>query len=173
MKNLEISVKLSLAEKTEFKFMLMPLLPLLAVYPTRLKPFTYILRTLAEWGSYNRCILEAFLNHQFHEIESKEPKEKKLGKIVSLSCLFSLWGLLSTIQTRLPLILVYLMLLYTSRASGASPLELSVSSLTACYSYFSWFFFSVPVFQFMMSEYPILIKSAKGRLGIKHFKIGH
>lgn len=124
MKNLEISVKPSLTEKTEFKFMLMN-------------------------------------------------KEKKLGKIVSLSCLFSLWGLLSTLQTRLPIILAYLMLLYTSLASGASSLELSVSSRTACYSYFSWFFFSVPVFQFMMSEYPILIKSAKGRPGIKHFKIGH
>lgn len=65
------------------------------------------------------------------------------------------------------------MLLYTSRTSGAGPLELSVSYRKVCYSYFRVFFFSVPVFQFMMSEYPILIKSAKGRLGSKHFKIGH
>lgn len=67
------------------------------------------------------------------------------------------------------------MLLYTSRTSGASPLELSVSSRTVCYSYFRGFFLCVcvPVFQFMKSEYPILIKSAKGRPESKHFKIGY
>lgn len=71
--------------------------------------------------------------------------------------------------------MAYLVLLYTSRASGASPLELLHLEQFVIHILVAFFFFlsPVPVSLCMMSESLILIKSAEGSRRCKCSTAGH
>lgn len=125
---------------------------------TKLKSFMDILRALADWCPYDHHILETFLNHESHEIESKEPKNKMRRDCFTEPSLFPL----GPIKFYTNKVASY----FGSFGIGTHLLgEWSQSSRTVCLILSSLFIhipvalFFMPVFPLMISEYLMLIKS--------------
>lgn len=125
---------------------------------TKLKSFMDILRALADWCPYDHHILETFLNHESHEIESKEPKNKMRRECFTEPSLFPL----GPIKFYTNKVASY----FGSFGIGTHLLgEWSQPSRTVCLILSSLFIhipvalFFMPVFHLMISEYLMLIKS--------------